>query len=290
MKTKVIIWGTGKQFHIHKKRVMQLINDQVIDVVGITGSNICDNIGDFQNLFIHKQEIIDCAFDVIIVMSSAYFLEIIAEAEQLGIEPNKVVSYKMLDVRHLNIDKYLRLANSDISIISNNCWGGIVYSTLGLKCNSPFKNLFLIDNEYIKVCNNLEYYMSINPETDGFEVDSHSGMTYPVLKLDDIRLFCNHDKDAEQAIDKWQRRKKHINYRNLFFEMYSSSSKAIYEFCNICGIQKHVAFTDSRNSIRRTDVENLYLTGKTELWEAVLNTAGQSTEFDLVKLLLMRDY
>ena len=38
---------------------------------------------------------------------------------------------------------------------------------------------------------------------------------FPKLMVGDIPLYCNHDTDPEEAIEKWQSRKKKVNYSHL---------------------------------------------------------------------------
>ena len=38
---------------------------------------------------------------------------------------------------------------------------------------------------------------------------------FPKLMVGDIPLYCNHDTDPEEAIEKWQSRKKKVNYENI---------------------------------------------------------------------------
>lgn len=61
-----------------------------------------------------------------------------------------------------NIENRKRLKNKEISIISTNCIGGVLSHDLGLQFKSPTVNLFFRAEDFIKFCENLEYYMSID--------------------------------------------------------------------------------------------------------------------------------
>ena len=65
---------------------------------------------------------------------------------------------------HLRLcEKYRnKYINHDVSIISMNCTGGILYHDLGLKFLSPTINLFFRAEDFIKFCENLDYYLSID--------------------------------------------------------------------------------------------------------------------------------
>lgn len=43
-----------------------------------------------------------------------------------------------------------RLKNTNVTLITSNCAGGIIYHWLGLKFNSPFINLWLTNDDYIR--------------------------------------------------------------------------------------------------------------------------------------------
>ena len=42
---------------------------------------------------------------------------------------------------------------------------------------------------------------------------------FPVMKISDITLYCVHYKTFEEAKEKWNQRKKRINYDNIYFIM-----------------------------------------------------------------------
>ena len=54
--------------------------------------------------------------------------------------------------------KRLDLKNSDFTIISSNCLGGVISHKLGLKFMSPTVNLFIEPSSFVKFCKNLPFY------------------------------------------------------------------------------------------------------------------------------------
>ncbi|MDM0445791.1 DUF1919 domain-containing protein [Clostridium perfringens] len=119
------------------------------------------------------------------------------------------------------------LRNKNFTIISNNCWGGFVYNKFGIKYNSPFVGLFMYAQDYINL---LERFDSI----DFFEIKfidieeskykkyikgENRNINYPIgLIDDDLEIHFLHYKSKEEAIEKWTRRAKRINYENLIFK------------------------------------------------------------------------
>ncbi len=52
-----------------------------------------------------------------------------------------------------------RLNNTDFSVISNNCLGGIVYEYSGLQKLSPTVGCYYFADDYIKFISRLDYYL-----------------------------------------------------------------------------------------------------------------------------------
>lgn len=47
-------------------------------------------------------------------------------------------------------------------------------------------------------------------------MDWNSYIQYPKISIADIELCCLHYKNCEEAIEAWERRKKRINFSNVF--------------------------------------------------------------------------
>lgn len=111
-----------------------------------------------------------------------------------------------------------RLKNKGFSIISNNCWGSFMYQHLRAEYMTPFVGLFLLPNDYIKLLENLDYYLKCDLRfTDTPKYNSEiAGKEYPVGLLDDIEIYFMHYKDEQEAFSKWNRRLKRLDLNNLF--------------------------------------------------------------------------
>lgn len=110
-----------------------------------------------------------------------------------------------------------KLTNKDFTLITQNCIGGVIYDDLGMQFTSPTINMFIEDDSFVKLVENLEHYMSIKPKkvTDCYIDPIDNNIKYPVIKIDDIKINCLHSKDCNQAIEDWERRKKRINFNNI---------------------------------------------------------------------------
>lgn len=102
--------------------------------------------------------------------------------------------------------------NSNVSIISCNCIGGVMSHELGLQFLSPTVNLFLDAKDYLLFCENLEFY--INSELK--EYCGSLTPNYPLADLNGLTLHLVHYHSFEEAKEKWEKRSKRVNYDDIF--------------------------------------------------------------------------
>ncbi|UDM70612.1 DUF1919 domain-containing protein [Vagococcus fluvialis] len=132
---------------------------------------------------------------------------------------------KKITNKFISVLNQFRLKNKDFTIISDNCWGNFMYEKVNLPYNSPFIGLFIYAEDYLKMLDNLSYYL--NQELTFIEHSKWEDLmpnkniigTYPVGILDDIEIHFLHYKTADEAYNKWNRRKDRINYNNLFIKI-----------------------------------------------------------------------
>lgn len=134
---------------------------------------------------------------------------------------------KVLDYRgRIYIRKVKKqLDLSDISILSMNCIGGIVYHDCKKKFLSPTVNLFFLPSDFIKFVNNLDHYLSITPKIT-------MGKDYPIGIIDDIKIFFMHYTSCEEALSKWEERKARINKDKIFVIMVERDGFSKQDFEN----------------------------------------------------------
>lgn len=283
----VIIWGTGYQYNVLKNTISYFELTKQISVKALVTNHPTSLTIDGYSV-ITANKIMEYDYDLIIVMANNSYCEIVNEAINMyGIDRNKIVPYRILFVPNINLRKYVRLKNSNVTIVSNNCWGGVTYRTLGLRCISPFRNLFLLDEDYIKLITDFNYYLSLEPKAKYMSIDLNSKKEYPVLELKDIELHCNHSNNFTEAINEWNKRKGRINYANVFFEMYTENPQIHSKFIEVMSEKRGVCFVDwnveCENTIRLEVPE-----GK-KLWEVVNASASLQSDgvmYNIVDLLL----
>lgn len=105
--------------------------------------------------------------------------------------------------------KRRRLKNSDFSILSTNCIGGVIYHDLGLEFLTPTVNLGFSLQDFIKLAENSRQYM----EQPLVEVKNTGGC--PAALLGDIRVNFAHYASFEEGEAKWEERKRKINWDRL---------------------------------------------------------------------------
>lgn len=116
-----------------------------------------------------------------------------------------------------------KLKNTNFTIISNNCWGGMLYESFDLPKESPTVGIFFMADEYIKFLGDIKGYTSkeltfIPPEAsryvDVLKKDKRFG-SYPIGVIDDIEIAFLHYHSEQEAKEKWERRCARINWDKL---------------------------------------------------------------------------
>lgn len=171
-------------------------------------------------------------------------------------------------------NKYIRLiapirkkmiTNSNFTIISNNCWGGMVYESFKLQKQTPTVGLFFMADEYIKFLKQFPEILNeklkfISPYEslyiDFLGKDSRFGK-YPVGKLGNVEIEFLHYHNEEEAREKWIRRCKRINFEHIFFKMNDQNlckERHLQEFARM-DFENKLIFSSKAYSIK----ENIYI-------------------------------
>ena len=229
---KVLLWGMGKGFVQYRYIIKYFEMLEKFSVVGVT-SNTTVYEEFYGYKYIRKNNINNVEFNYIVVMEEGeVYKEILKEAISLGIAEENIFHYKVLSIPNFDIDKYSNLKRNIPSIFSNNCWGGYTYHSLGLEFTSPLINMFESTVDYLKLLKNIKKYMNEELELISTEYQGGSGY-YPVVKCGDITLHFNHYHSFEDAKLCWERRKRRINWDNIFVMMYTEDIDLANEFIKL---------------------------------------------------------
>ncbi len=132
--------------------------------------------------------------------------------------------------RKLYLDrKRSKLKNGNPTVFSANCNGAMILHDMKCRFNSPFVNLYVQADDFLKFLKNPEKYLNAEP------VEIKSDMPFPVGMVEDIMLFFMHYKSFDEARDKWIERSKRVDMNNLFIMMTDKNG------CT----EKHIAEFDS---------------------------------------------
>lgn len=143
-----------------------------------------------------------------------------------------------------------RLKNNNVSLISIDCLGGIVMHDLKMRFNTPTVNLWFYPADFVKMCNNLEYYFSLEPI-----FVKEEDINYPVGLIDDVKIYFTHYKDENEAKQKWLDRVKRVDYNNIVVLMTDANNcteSILHEFNKLK--YPHVCFTHKKHK----DICNTY--------------------------------
>ena len=160
-----------------------------------------------------------------------------------------------------------QLRNRNVTIISENCWGGILCQYLGIGYNSPFVGLLVPAPDYIKVLRSLREYVEgdfrfIPRSESRYEKElRYFKQDFPIAELtpkgggESVEIHFLHYKSPEEAVEKWRRRAKRINYQNIIVKLAERNEctpKEIAEFeelnypSKICFTAKEYPYSSTR--------------------------------------------
>ena len=97
---------------------------------------------------------------------------------------------------------------------------------------SPIINMWIDARDYITFLKNPRFYMELPLEFVEMRT-LQSGHIYPMARCGDIYLHLAHYKSFEEAVECWERRKKRINWDNIFVEMSTDDIMIANEFSEL---------------------------------------------------------
>lgn len=122
------------------------------------------------------------------------------------------------------------IEKKSISIISNNCLAGVIYHDYGLKFESPVINCFISWLDFPFFIMHLKDYLEVEIKENKIE-----NRRYPVGVLElsrKINVYFNHDKKFILAKNKWEERKKRVNFDNILVIVDTFGKKLSNDYIN----------------------------------------------------------
>nr|WP_244159391.1 DUF1919 domain-containing protein [Paenibacillus polysaccharolyticus] len=149
--------------------------------------------------------------------------------------------------------------------------------------------MFQSETDYLKILSDPQRYLNYELELDKFVYSDLLKAEYPVCYLNDVRLQFNHDTSLEDAIEKWNRRRKKINWDNLFIMMHTENANIADQFVELPYKNKvcFVPFETSKESLLTIHYKNMDELKEVPFWKVVNGLAtGNYKFYDPLELLL----
>lgn len=214
---KVLFWGMTEVFQYYKNILNgEMLKGNIEPVAIVSREKLCKKLDGLD--IIDKNDISNYEFDYLIIFAKA-FKQIKNEAVALGVPENKIINCDVLRFPCFDFERYTSLIENPVSIITNDCFGGNVYHQLYLEFSSPFINFFISPSQYLDFLKNFYDYIE-RPLIKTRDIDILENI-FLQMKFEDTEIFlgCNHDYSYEEFMNKFERRRKRINYDNLLFKM-----------------------------------------------------------------------
>lgn len=90
-----------------------------------------------------------------------------------------------------------KLTNQGMTVISANCVGAFILHDLHQPFNSPFVNLYLPPQDFLRYLQNMDFYLTQSLTFVQTEKN------YPVGKLADLEIHFMHYHSEQEANEKW---------------------------------------------------------------------------------------
>lgn len=282
---KCLIWGTGNIFRCNIPLLKFYEVSGLIKIIGVTSNDdFYESILTYR--YIPKNQIKYLDFDYLIcAVNDKNMIIIQDEATRMGIDSNCMVPIRAMTLPGFDFDKYTRIKNNVPTIISPHCWGGVTYNSLALPFASPFINMFEDHDDYLKLLMNMKYYMKCPLEFVEMRYETNLKRCFPVAKCGDIYLFFNHYESFEEAENCWNRRKKRVNWENLFIEFYDTDIKRVDDFLSL-PYEKKICFVPfSMNNKNVISLDYKHYDNNNPFWKTVMGTTNGCC-YDVFELLL----
>lgn len=174
-----------------------------------------------------------------------------------------------------------RLKNTNLTIIANNCIGGIIYHDLGIQFQSPTINLDIPAADFLLLCEHLKEYLSlpVNP------LESLEDCPVGVIQgpYGDVRINFRHYKTFADGVTKWEERKARMHWDKIFIilEDQSCSMDIAARFEQLPFVNKALfSAVQTKNSVCMP--EDFY--GPSYHWGKILEYPSNSTHRYLERL------
>ena len=246
---KLIIWGTESVISEYIGDVNGYVSAGDIMVLGICFTDHVPQGSAAENSF----PLIACGdpewetADCVLVCSEDYSDKVIKETLSAGAAREKLIFCKLIRMEGFSFDRYMNLAQSRVTILSNCCWGGLTYHYFKLFFLSPTINLFITDDDYIRLLENLDTMLEEEPVFDFMEYSQDEDFYYPVFDLSGVKLHMNHCHDREQGLNDWKKRCARVR-NNMLITMITEAPETARRF-DALPFKRKICFVSFRTEL-----------------------------------------
>lgn len=228
----VVLWGTGGGYnHFVSLHGLDMVNAIAI----VDGQGSCYKKIDGIPVIAPNDlatKLIEYDYLIVTVIEEKTYKEIIEDALKVGVPREKILPLRIFEISYFNFDEYVKIKESNVSILSDYCFAGHLYHKFGMKFTSPTINMFTDNENYYRFLCNLEKYMSTKMSKVENEVDTLWQERYacPRGRLDDVEWVFLHDLVYDTAADRWNQGIERFNWDNYIVIMSIMSDDMAYKF------------------------------------------------------------
>ena len=247
-------------------------------------------ISDAKIRYILQQELATRNYDYLLVCGGRSLgVKLLSDLiKQYNVSEEKVLYDWIVSIPGFTKKKYDKLRKSRLSIVSMNCFGGVVSHTLGLPFLSPFINMFFSEKDFLKILKNFASYMHSDFNFVRMDYEQNLKRNYPVFAYDDgVVLNMNHYTNVDDAKKKWHERCERINYYNILVVMYTEDEEILKEFDSL-PFSKKICFVPFETDVEcgfTVDREKIFNKKDTPMWQCVNYYASRPFVYDVFDLL-----
>lgn len=282
----IIYMGESYEQHLNTIKLQELLGK--ITVIGIGCQDVRTKYIDGYPIY-SVEKVLGMQYDYLLIGGQKEnFAQIKQLLVKIGVDKSKVFSLEIFSLPLFDFERYVQVAEKNISIISNHCWGGYTYHSLRAEFLSPFINMFITQDDYINLLEHFDEYMEEDVVylKDAYETNLKRNYPIGILGGSGIKLWFNHYETFEDAKQKWQQRKKRINKNALFIEIQTDDEKILERF-EALTFEHKIAFvpfeTTSKSSVSLKCFSELEKKGVAGVANDL--AAGFIGYYDLLKLL-----
>ena len=249
-KPRIIVWfvsNDGTFINASLNILAQQHNG--IEILGVTATQKI-SVNNFKFMPLNEISLNGGGYDIVIVAGAKNIgmSEVVKFAKSINLDVDKLLGDWIVCIPGFTLQKYRQLQHSKLSILSKDCFGGIITNLMGLPFRSPFINLFMLDNEYIRFLRSPRVYMEEKLVFQKTAFERNLKFDYPIFTMGNVSVYMNHYPDFDAAVEIWNKRKQRINWYNLFVTMHTDQQEILEQFDEL-PYSKKVCFVPFKSNL-----------------------------------------